>query len=71
MTFAFVRNNSGTRELAGGQSGIIYPKTQIEKQLLGARFVNREAWQRIVLQAGNGNVEMSEGFVTLLESLSH
>ena len=50
MTFAFVRNNSGTRELAGGESGIIYPtldrvKRQTyelnSKQLFDQRFVKQ------------------------------
>ena len=50
MTFAFVRNNSGTRELAGGESGIIYPnidrvKRQTyelnSKQLFDLRFVKQ------------------------------
>ena len=50
MTFAFVRNNSGTRELAGGESEIIYPnldrvKRQTyklnSKQLFDQRFVKQ------------------------------
>ena len=59
MTFAFVRNNSGTRELAGGESGIIYPtldrvKRQTyelnSKQLFDQRFVKQLSVNRGLIE---------------------
>ena len=59
MTFAFVRNNSGTRELAGGESGIIYPnldrvKRQTyelnSKQLFDQRFVKQLSVNRCLIE---------------------